>query len=249
MVAPSAACAVEFSGRLTVPVASAIVAGPHRALSMPGKMPGFSWDLPAFTCKRGSILREIPGTVCWRCYGRRGHLIGRTVLTAQMSRLEGLEHPQWCEAMAYLIRQSDSVGYFRWFAIGDIQSVEHLAQICEVCERTPDTQHWLPTHEPFLVGEYLDSGGRIPDNLVVRISADYIESAHTTPTFGLNTSTVHRFPGEPVPIPALGSSRKASIECKAYTRRVQRRSGFIHNCGKCRACWERHVPNVSYLLH
>lgn len=237
----------QAARHLTLPIAAAIVAGRFKPLSEPGKMPGFAWDIPAFACKRGAKLRELPGTVCEKCYAARGWFAARNVLATQCARLEAMDHPRWVEAMAYLIRHTDAVGYFRWFSAGDLQSVEHLVRIVEVCRRTPKTQHWLPTHEPFLVGQFLALGGELPENLCVRISADYIESAHTTPTFGLNTSTVHRFKGEPVPVPGL--PRKASLECKAYLRSVGFGRKRTHGCGRCRACWDRRVLNVSYLKH
>ncbi len=99
-------------------------------------------------------------------------------------------------------------------------------------------RHWLPTHEPFIVGAYLDSGETLPDNLCVRISADLIEDRPTTPTWGLPTGTLHRHRGEPVP--AASVQRRHSIECRAYQR------GGV--CGSCRACWDGRVANVSYRL-
>ena len=93
-------------------------------------------------------------------------------------------------------------------------------------------------HEPYIVGEYLTIHGPFPKNLVVRISADFIEDRPITPTFGQPTSTVHRHKGEPVP--AASGLRKDSIECRAYLHE--------NRCGPCRACFSPLVKSVSYLL-
>jgi hypothetical protein len=160
--------------------------------------------------------------------------------------MEGLAHPRWADAMTYLIKHCVD-GWFRWFDSGDLQSLGHLAQVVRICEDTPKIRHWLPTHEPYMIGDFLDQGGEFPPNLCIRISADYIESGPTTPTFGLPTSTVHRFRGEPVPFET--HKRNHTLECMAFRNRQgygRRRSS---SCGRCRACWDPRVRNISYKLH
>ena len=56
--------------------------------------------------------------------------------------MDSLDHPQWVQAMVVLI---DKQPWFRWHDSGDIQSLEHLEKIFEVCRLTPETSHWLPT--------------------------------------------------------------------------------------------------------
>ena len=41
-------------------------------LSKPGKMPGFSYGIPAKECKTGSKLAKIKGSVCYNCYALKG---------------------------------------------------------------------------------------------------------------------------------------------------------------------------------
>jgi hypothetical protein len=231
---------------MTVTMAAAIVADGFKPLGEPGKMPGFSWDIPAMRCQRGRELRCEKGTVCSACYAMRGWFAAKNVQKTQMARFRQMHHPMWVDAMAVLINSFEE-GYFRWFSSGDIQSADHLARIVAVCERTSEVQHWLPTHEPFMVKQWLERGKRIPPNLCIRISSDYIESAPTTPTWGLPTSTVHRFKGEPVPIP--GKPRNWSIECRAYLRRRGYGRRTSTSCGRCRACWDPRVQNISYHQH
>ena len=132
-------------------------------LSAPGKMPEGSYNLPASACQTGAKLREIPDTPCYKCYAFKGNYVRYpAVQKALQRRLKSLDHPQWVEAMTVLVKGQK---HFRWHDSGDIQSVEHLKKIFEVCKRTPDTKHWLPTQER----KYLPMGS-YPDNLVIRLS-------------------------------------------------------------------------------
>ena len=175
--------------------------------------------------------------MCSSCYARRGHYTCRSVKGAHARRLVGIAHPEWVKAMSYLLRAYDE-RWHRWFDSGDLQGVDHLDKIAAVARRTPHTRHWLPTHETYVVGEWLAAGNTIPANLCIRISADNVEDRPTAPTWDLSTATVHKFKGEPVEFPA---GRNASIECRAYTRG--------NTCGTCRACWDPRVQNVSFPLH
>ena len=132
-------------------------------LSAPGKMPEGSYNLPATACQTGAKLRLIPDTPCYKCYAFKGNYVRYpAVQKALQRRLKSLNHPQWVEAMTVLVKGQK---HFRWHDSGDIQSVEHLKKIFEVCKRTPDTKHWLPTQER----KYLPMGS-YPDNLVIRLS-------------------------------------------------------------------------------
>ena len=132
-------------------------------LSAPGKMPEGSYNLPASACQTGAKLREIPDTPCYKCYAFKGNYVRYpAVQKALRRRLKSLTHPRWAEAMTVLVKGQK---HFRWHDSGDIQSVDHLKKIFEVCKRTPDTKHWLPTQER----KYLPMGS-YPDNLVIRLS-------------------------------------------------------------------------------
>ena len=132
-------------------------------LSAPGKMPEGSYNLPATACQTGAKLREIPDTPWYKCYAFKGNYVRYpAVQKALQRRLKSLDHPQWVEAMTVLVKGQK---HFRWHDSGDIQSVEHLKKIFEVCKRTPDTKHWLPTQER----KYLPLGS-YPNNLVIRLS-------------------------------------------------------------------------------
>ena len=116
-------------------------------LSKPGKMPGFAYSTPAHECKTGTKLRAIPNSVCANCYAyERGRYRFQNVKDAQYKRFRSLTHPLWVKAMAAQIN-SKKVKHFRWHDSGDVQNLDHLNKIYEVCRLTPSVKHWMPTRE------------------------------------------------------------------------------------------------------
>ncbi len=190
-------------------------------LSKPGKMPGFAYSTPAHECKTGTKLRAVAGSVCANCYAyKRGRYRFQNVIDAQYKRFRSLTHPKWVEAMAAQIN-SKKVKYFRWHDSGDVQNLDHLRRIYEVCRLTPSVKHWMPTREAWTKDYIVEA----PDNLVVRFSIPMVDQAagDSWP----NTSTV--------------STKKIDVTCPAPLQGNQ--------CKDCRACWDKSVSNVCYGEH
>jgi hypothetical protein len=122
-------------------------------LSKPSKMPGFSYNLPATRCITGAKLVKIPGSVCSGCYALKGRYRFPNVKDAMQRRLDSINHPLWIKAMATSIIETKT-GFFRWHDSGDLQSLDHLKKIFEVCKLTPSIQHWLPTREASIINLY-----------------------------------------------------------------------------------------------
>ena len=186
-------------------------------LSKPSKMPGPAFNLPAQACITGAKLVKIPGSVCSGCYALKGRYRFKNVKAALARRLEGLTHPEWIPAMVVLI---DDAPVFRWHDSGDLQGVDHLKNIFEVCKLTPGTRHWLPTREAKFLPLSPDS---IPKNLIIRLSGHKIDKP--APGFWAWTSTVVT----------------AGKSCPASEQGNQ--------CLDCRACWDRGTANIAYGLH
>ena len=186
-------------------------------LSAPSKRPGPAYNLPAQACITGSKLVKIPGSVCHGCYALKGRYRFKNVKDALSRRLASIMDPRWIEAMVVLI---DKEPFFRWHDSGDLQSVQHLKNIFEVCNRTPGTQHWLPTREVKFLPLNFDA---IPKNLIIRLSGHKIDKAAAS--FWPWTSTVVTA-GRTCPAPDQNN------ECK-----------------DCRACWSRDTANVAYGKH
>ena len=186
-------------------------------LSAPGKMPEGSYNIPAAACQTGQKLAKIPGTPCFKCYAdNRGRYRFPNVKDALIRRLESLGHRDWIPAMAVLIKGKK---FFRWHDSGDLQSVQHLINIFEVCKLTPDTMHWLPTQER----RYLPINWRHPKNLVIRLSN--AKNNSKPGNAWTHWSTVVDSGGD------CPASKQGNI------------------CGSCRRCWDPEVKHVTYPKH
>ena len=181
------------------------------------KMPGLSYSLPAWECKTGSKLRKIPGSVCASCYALKGNYTRyKAIKAAQYRRLEAMKHPDWVTAMAAVIKRQK---WFRWHDAGDVQSLDHLNKIFEICRLTPETRHWLPTREAW-IKDHLASK---PDNLVIRFSPPMVNQR--APESWPNSSMVVDS-GASCPAPKQGGK-----------------------CKDCRMCWNPEIKVVSYGKH
>ena len=214
---------------MKVSEAEAITGG----LSKPSKMPGFSYNLPALRCQTGAKLAKIPGSTCAGCYALKGRYRFPNVKDAMDRRLQAIDHPQWVKAMTVQINSKLKHGHdwFRWHDSGDLQSVQHLKNIFEICKATPGVKHWLPTRE----AQYLKlmDPAIVPTNLTIRFSSHMIGARPVSwwPT----TSTV----GED------GANRTSH----AQNSRLCPASKHGNQCRACSACWDLTVPNVEYVKH
>ena len=213
-------------------------------LSKPSKMPGHAYSVSAKECGIGGKLAKQKGTVCHDCYALKGNYRFKNVQDAQAIRLDKmLNDVLWEDAMVYQILATKE-RWFRWFDSGDLQTVENLARIVRICERTPNVMHWLPTKEYGIVNAYLNRGGEIPSNLTVRLSAYKMDAP--PPQFrsktwqamtSLTTSTVStRHGSEPI----WGKSFVGSV-CPSSQQN--------NECRDCRNCCSKEVKNVTYLAH
>ena len=182
-------------------------------LSKPSKMPGWSIGIPAKECKTGSKLRVVKGSVCDDCYALKGCYVFKVVQDAQYRRLTAIYTAPWVQAMAHLIN-SKKPDVFRWHDSGDVQDLEHLNKIYEVCRLTPSKRHWMPTREAW-VKDHLN---RAPANLVVRFSMPMVDQ------------------------PAAGSWRYTSTVVTAGATCPAAKQG--NECKDCRNCWNSEIKNI-----
>lgn len=202
------------------------------------KMPGASWGMTVESCKTGAALRHVKGSVCEKCYASKLERMRPSVKQGWTARLEALRAAlsddskarDWINAMIQEVNRATAKAgeFFRWHDSGDLVSVPHLRMIVTVAMHTPNVRHWLPTKEAGIVKAYLRTGGTIPENLIVRVSAAMVD-AKPHKVEGVHTCTVHK--------------RGAAIghACPAYQQGGK--------CGDCRACWDKTIANVSYPLH
>ena len=196
-------------------------------LSAPNKMPGPSINLPATQCITGAKLVKVPGSTCSGCYALKGRYRFPNVKEAMQRRLSRLHDPRWIDAMVTLIngrhwQKPEPV--FRWHDSGDIQSVQHLKNIFEVCKRTPGTSHWLPTREARFLS--LMDPAVVPKNLKIVLS-DHMNDQKVAPSWWPYTSGV--------------STKHGDVTCPAASQG--------NKCLDCRKCWDRNTKRVIYGKH
>jgi hypothetical protein len=195
--------------------------------SRPSKMPCPAYSIPASLCKTGGKLRKIEGSVCSKCYAMKGNYNFPDVRLALARRLKALRRSDWVDAMVFLI-EAEGNQYFRWHDAGDLQNGIHLEKIIQVCKRTPNVRHWLPTREAGIVQKFINNGGRIPDNLTIRLSGHMIDGAAPLALarrLGVQVSTVVTS-GKTCPAGEQGNK-----------------------CLTCRACWDKKQEVVAYGKH
>ena len=224
----------DAKGRMLIRAAEGVVGG----LSSPGKMPGKCYSIPARRCRVGSKLRNVDGSVCSGCYATTGRYAIDTTQAALERRLKTVQRALrskrfrslWVEAMETLMEGQE---WFRWHDSGDLLSARHLELICEVCDRTPGTRHWIPTKQLGDVLTVLQDRG-VPANLTVRISAYMVGEAPQWVPDPLVTSTVHEDRGRTA----------AAGDCPAI-----RAHSSCDEAGGCRKCWDSTIENISYGWH
>ena len=196
-------------------------------LTNTSKMPWLSYSLPTSACKTGSVLRDVPGSVCSKCYACKGFYCMPVVAEAQQKRLDILlaDVERWAGYMAALIERkasniTEAKRFFRWHDSGDIQSAEHFSALLWIASMVPTVKFYLPTKER----KYKS---RIPpSNLVLRHSMPMLRQ-------GAPTVTVERWA-------TVGSSW--GHQCPASEAEE-------YKCNDCRACWSPDIPVINYTQH
>ena len=187
------------------------------SMTRTSKMPGLSYSLPAWECKTGSKLRKVKGSVCASCYALKGNYTRyKAIKAAQYVRLKAIEDSRWIEAMTAQVKRST---YFRWHDAGDVQDLNHLNKIYEVCRLTPTKKHWMPTREAWIKDHLQDK----PNNLVIRFSAPMVDQR--APASWPNSSEVVN----------------SNASCPAPKQN--------NECRDCRQCWDASIKTVSYGKH
>lgn len=219
-----------MSSLMTIADLSAAVGG----LTQTSKMPWLSYSLSAESCKTGSKLRKIPGSVCSKCYACKGLYRLPSTKAAQAVRLGILldDVDRWAGYMAALIKRKavkivDNRQYFRWHDSGDIQNTDHYIAIVWIARMVRCVNFYLPTKERryHTFGSY---DVRVPPNLVIRYSMPMI--------------------GHHAPIPrpircyaTVGCKCSDYFQCPAKQQDGQ--------CKDCRACWDRGKTVINYTQH
>lgn len=201
-------------------------------LSKTEKMPGYSYNIPADMCKRGSKLRNVKNSVCSKCYAKKGRYIFKNTIDAMKRRMNKMiNEPNWIDAMIFLLKDEK---YFRWFDSGDLQNKEMLNKIFKVCEKTPKCKHWLPTREINIVKDFIKDN-KIPKNLNIRISSDFIGDLPKS----------HMILNECTNSTVNVEENKLVVDCPV-THNKEMKKCEEANCVKC---WNKNIKIINYKKH
>lgn len=135
----------------------------------------------------------------------------------------------WVSNMVLVIGSLEHSGYFRFFDSGDIQSIEHFDNICQIARNLPNIKFWLPTKEFSIVNNYVKSKKTIPENLTVRLSA-YMVDGPLPIALAKKLNVV-----------SSGVSTNDDFTCPASKQN--------NMCLDCRMCWNRTIKTVIYKKH
>lgn len=205
-----------------------------KILSAPSKMPGYTYNLHPESCKTGSKLRAIPGSVCADCYACKGNYCFPVVQNAMRRRVQEIQAKQWEHNIIAAIRTTKTV-WFRWHDAGDLQSVEHLAKIVRIARTMPEVNFWLPTKEYGFVRQYLGTIEHwLPYNLTIRLSAHMQDNYKTPAKYGKRWNF-------PISIVENKLQFSEAFQCPAPNQNGK--------CADCRACWDKNVFCVAYQKH
>lgn len=197
-------------------------------LSAPEKMPCNSYNLPALsTCKLGSVLAKIKGSVCGDCYALKGRYAFPGVERALVRRMDIQtgDPTRWGAAMAALIgkKSGPRSTHFRFHDSGETRGPVHARILLWIGAKCPHVKFWIPTRE---YGTWAPLASEVPENVTVRMSAHMV-GARPPAVSGFPSSTVG-WEGAPNDCPAPNQEGK---------------------CKDCRRCWDRDFTNVNYHPH
>jgi hypothetical protein len=199
-------------------------------LSQTSKMPSKSISISAFRCITGSKLAMKKGTVCFKCYARRGFYRMPNNKKAMADRLIFMKSPDFIPKMVKLLQDELR---FRWFDSGDTQSHKMCEDILTIARLTPWCSHWLPSKEYTMWREVvMGKGIPVPKNVALRISNAYDDTVPDKRWKNTSTTFTHE-----------DSPANVGFQCIAHKNKEKYGE---YNCGDCRACWDTSISNIAY---
>jgi len=217
----------------TLAIAIETLKGFTGGLSTPSKMPCYSYNIPAWECKVGSILMKVKGSTCNKCYAMRGRYVFTVTKNALYRRFFTIDKQMWVEAMTLNIALLENSGFFRWHDSGDIQTIQHLDRIVQIAKNLPEINFWLPSREYAMVKSYPNE---LPENLTIR------ESAHMVDSY----KEVHNKIGS-ITVTNEAIFEQMNLDNAAVCHATRKDSS--HKCESCRGCWDKNIKTIVYLLH
>lgn len=207
-------------------------------LSNPGKMPGYSFSLPAIlTCGDAPKTQEK----CQFCYACQGRYVFPGVIDSRIKNLNEIYKDPINTGFTLglaIVKVSAKEPYFRFFDSGDVGNEKIAKAVTVACATAlylnDDVKIWIPTSQHLRIDilpwlKLLSHMGA-----VVRPSSS---------KFWENDPHVPDVPGL-----AAGSTItvKGDTNGKVY---VCPAKNYGNSCGPCRHCWDNPDEPVAYVFH
>lgn len=192
-------------------------------LSKTAKLDGISsWSTPAGTTCPNSGNSQV----CKGCYAKHGNYRYDNVQAPRIHNMNVWKHQDF---VMEFVKVLDNHRYFRWFDSGDIVSEEQARKIYLICLLTPWVKHWIPTrsHKDASIKPILEDMAYLP-NVVVRYSSD---------AYNIDT-TGHQ-----------GTRSVVITDINHATGFICTATETHGKCDGCRACWDKSVPEINYVIH
>ena len=221
-------------------------------LSVPSKMPGYSWSLPAhLSCPRQN------GNICGDCYAGKGFYRMPAVERAQRARFEWTRDMMksevgmtvWADTMIEAIRKTRGE-WFRVHDSGDMFNAKYAMCWHAVCKRLPEVRFWIPTRAWQLPGGLLT----VHDPLM-----HWLRELNKLGNVSVRPSALNF--GDPAPaVEGLDAGTTATAAIAGY-RAVKGKARAVkgtkmcpaheqgNRCGECRVCWTERGTAMSYGRH
>jgi len=197
---------------------------------------GESFNLPALaTCPTGARLAKVEGTVCSRCYARKGRFIFANVIQSTIATYAIVEAVLRDDTLrgAYVATwkaYAKGRRMIRLHGSGDVYSTQYWALLKEIAAACGGTLFWLPTKETLVA-----SDRAIPDNLIVRYSMAKVNAPSDVASDGELISIV---------VDAVDYDYSGTFRCPATFNPT-----WQGTCNDCRACADRSKRVIVYRRH
>lgn len=178
---------------------------------------------------------------CWKsCYCNSGHLHTETCQKNAFRNLKSyLDNPKrfWRAILAQI--EKEDFLFFRYFEMGDIDSLEFLNGMVWLAENCPKTKFVCYSKRYEVLLDYLDKGGKFPLNLRIFASEWVLESGKVWKQDLL------------AKLSAYGIKKAIYIPSVKALKAFDMKKGHIctcEGCSKCKAC-ANIDKNVGFLDH
>lgn len=142
------------------------------SLSEPSKLDGVkSFDLPLSTCENRCLLSGKYFKICYAHNSQQTH-VNKYRIEKLKHNLKLIRSSKFVKTLAYELRH---VLHFRFFSAGDVENLDQLRKIFNVCKIRHDTKFVMITSRDDLLCQAVQNKETKPDNLQIILSSGLID--------------------------------------------------------------------------